>query len=183
MSGVESNRFARLLVAGDSDTFVALYRRYERPLLAFFLRRTGEAELAADLTAEVFAAALVARSSYRRETPIGGWLFGIAQHKLIDSFRRGRVDDLARRRLGMPILILEDEDLERIETAAGPQISVDVVLASLPEDQRAAIRARILEDRSYPEIARQLKCSEAVVRKRVSRGLARLRDQIERTDS
>jgi RNA polymerase sigma factor (sigma-70 family) len=180
---VESKRFVRLLVAGDPDTFVALYRRYERPLLAFFLRRTGEPELAADLTAEVFAAALVARSSYRPETPVSGWLFGIAQHKLIDSFRRGRVEDLARRRLGMPMLTLDDEDLERIENAAGTQISVDAVLASLPADQRDAIRARILEDRSYPEIARELKCSEAVVRQRVSRGLAELREKIERTDT
>jgi hypothetical protein len=43
---------------GDPDAFTAFYRRYERAMLAFFYRRTGDAELAADLTAEVFAAAL-----------------------------------------------------------------------------------------------------------------------------
>jgi RNA polymerase sigma factor (sigma-70 family) len=48
----------------------------------------------------------------------------------------------------------------------------------LPERQREAIRSRFVEDRDYDEIARQLKCSELVARQRVSRGLARLRDQL-----
>ncbi len=40
------------------------------------------------------------------------------------------------------------------------------------------VRARVLEEQSYDEIADQLRCSSAVVRKRVSRGLARIREQI-----
>jgi DNA-directed RNA polymerase specialized sigma24 family protein len=68
-----------------------MYRRYERPLPAFFMRRLGQPDLAADFTAEVFAAAFVGRASYRpADAPVHLWLFGIAQHKLIDSLRRGR---------------------------------------------------------------------------------------------
>jgi RNA polymerase sigma factor (sigma-70 family) len=180
MSSVDSESFARLLMSGDPEAFTVLYREFERPLLAFFLRRVRTSELAADLTAEVFAAALVSRAGYRSETPVASWLFGIAQHKLIDSLRRGRVEDLARRRLGMPIISLADDDLERVESAAGAHVDVDAVLSGLPEDQRVAVRARILDERSYPDIARALMCSEAVARKRVSRGLARLRDAMER---
>jgi DNA-directed RNA polymerase specialized sigma24 family protein len=39
----------------------------------------------------------------------------------------------------------------------------------------------VVDERGYPEIARDLRCSEAVVRRRVSRGLAALRDQVEET--
>ena len=46
------------LLAGDPEAFAAFYRRHVAPLLGYFLRRTGNAELAADLTAETFAAAL-----------------------------------------------------------------------------------------------------------------------------
>ena len=46
---------------------------------------------------------------------------------------------------------------------------------ALPPEQAGAIEARFLEDASYEDIARRLRCSEAVVRKRVSRGLATLR--------
>jgi RNA polymerase sigma-70 factor (ECF subfamily) len=48
-------------------------------------------------------------------------------------------------------------------------------LADLPAGERAAVSARVIEERDYGEIARSLGCSEMVVRKRVSRGLARLR--------
>jgi RNA polymerase sigma-70 factor (ECF subfamily) len=50
---------------------------------------------------------------------------------------------------------------------------------TLPEAERHAIEARVLAERSYAEIAASLRCSELVVRKRVSRGLARLRRQLE----
>jgi RNA polymerase sigma-70 factor (ECF subfamily) len=41
-----------------------------------------------------------------------------------------------------------------------------------------AIEAHHLEERGYAEIAAELQCSESVVRKRVSRGLASLRTQL-----
>ena len=50
-----------VLLAGtraDPDAFAAFYRRYERLVLGYLLRRTGDPELAGDLAAEVFAAAL-----------------------------------------------------------------------------------------------------------------------------
>ena len=181
MGGWESESDERVLAvaARDPVAFATFYRRYERSMLAFFVRRTGDPELAADLTAEVFAAALEACERYRAgEAPASAWLFGIAQHKLANSRRRGVVEDRARRRLGMAPLILDDDDLERIERLAGGS-EVDDLLDGLPPDQRDAVRARILEERSYEDIAGELRCSQAVVRKRVSRGLARLRNQLE----
>jgi RNA polymerase sigma-70 factor (ECF subfamily) len=167
----------QLLVAADRDgaAFTAFYLRYERAMLAFFLRRTHDAELAADLTAEVFAAVLLACRRYRPGgAPASAWLFGIAQNKLADSRRRGRVQDEARRRLRMAPLVLDDDDVRRIEACAG----ADALLDALPADEREAVRARVLHEQSYEEIAIRLECSQAVVRKRVSRGLARLRDHL-----
>lgn len=89
--------------AGDPEAFVAFYRRHLAAVLGYFLRRTGDAELTADLTAEVFAAALLAAERYRPgEEPALAWLYGIAAHKLADS--RGSVDrelrGARRRRVG-----------------------------------------------------------------------------------
>ena len=49
----------------------------------------------------------------------------------------------------------------------------------LPGDQREAVRARVVDERDYPDIAKDLRCSEAVVRKRVSRGWGTLRARME----
>jgi RNA polymerase sigma-70 factor (ECF subfamily) len=105
------------------------------------------------------------------------WLFGIARHVLAQSARRGRVDSEARRRLGLQVLVLEREQLDAIAELIerdGDRI-VDEWLALLPDEQAQALRARVLDGRSYEEIAEQLCCSQAVVRQRVSRGLGRLR--------
>jgi RNA polymerase sigma-70 factor (ECF subfamily) len=83
------------------------------------------------------------------------------------------VEDGARKRLGMPALELTDAIVESIERldAEGALALMD----TLPGDQRDALRARVVEEREYDDIAREMQCSEAVVRQRVSRGLATLR--------
>lgn len=172
-----------LLVAGkrDSEAFGRFYRRRVDAVLAFFLRRTGDRELAADLTAETFAAALASlpRYSPQRSSALA-WLFTIAHHKLVDSLRRGQVEDRARRRLRLEPLVFSDEDIERVEqrAAAAADDSALLALERLSAEQRVAVKGRVLEEAEYEELARRLRCSQAVVRKRVSRGLAELRTRM-----
>lgn len=169
------------LVAGlpaTADAFVVLYRRYETPILAYFRRRTSGPELAADLAGEVFARALEnLRAGHAVTGPFSAWLFGIARHVLIDSYRRGRVSEEARRRLAWDRIALTDDELERIDRI-GEDGAVRAALGALPQDQREAVLARIVEQQSYEDIARALECSELVIRKRVSRGLATLRARL-----
>jgi RNA polymerase sigma-70 factor (ECF subfamily) len=168
--------------ASDPAAFADFYRRYERPILAYFRRQTGHSELAADLAAEVFAEALLACKRYRpARAPAGAWLFGIAHHKLAKSRRRGVVEDRARRRLGVPPLALLDDALARVDELSDE--CATRFLDDLPEDQRLAIEARIVQERSYDEIAGELRCSPAVVRKRVSRGLTTLKHRLEEVPS
>src|SRR5580704_12561662 len=101
------------LSIAEPDAFGAFYDRFEEELLAFFLRATRRADVAADLTAEVFAAALSSASLFRAELGSArGWLFGIARHELADMWQRGRVEDRARRRVGLEPISLSDEALE-----------------------------------------------------------------------
>ena len=82
------------------------------------------------------------------------------------------------RRLGMERIGLTDEDVERIQ-ALGDR-SAGTLLDGLAAPQRHAVQARVIDERGYGEIAQELKTSEAVVRKRVSRGLATARERITR---
>jgi RNA polymerase sigma-70 factor (ECF subfamily) len=162
---------------GDPEAYVAFYQRHLRAVLGFFLRRTGDAELTADLTAEVFAAALLAAQRYRPGEPALAWLYGIAAHKLADSRRRGRVEDAARRRLALEPLAIDDAELARVEEIADSGAAEAAVL-TLPPAQRDAVLARIVDERPYAEIADEMQCSELLVRQRVSRGLRALRAQM-----
>lgn len=163
--------------AGDSPAFEIVYRRHYPVVLAFLTKRVAEPELAADLLAETFAALfLLVRDQARPlpATPVA-WLLLTARHLLIDSYRRGRVESAARRQLAMRPVVLEDADLERIHEIAA-EISLKAALAErLPPEQFEAVCARVLDERDYPAIANELRCSEAVVRQRVSRALRSLR--------
>lgn len=169
-------------LSGDGDAFGAFYRRHARRIAAFHLARTRDAQDAADLTAETFAAALevVDRFDPQRGEPIA-WLFGIARHRLATQARRGAVEDRARRRMGLERLVLDDAGLERVEAAATAEL-VRVELRegfdALPPDQREAIALRVLLDHDYAEVAGVTGSSEVVARKRVSRGLSALRARL-----
>jgi RNA polymerase sigma factor (sigma-70 family) len=166
------------LLAGDAEAFGRFYARHEDFVLSVLLRRCGSAELAADLTAETFARALAGRHAFdaSRGEP-RGWLYGIARHVLSASLARGRVEDSVRRELGLRRLSIDDEAITRIEELIG-----DVAIAALddlPEDQRIAVRGRVLDEAEYEELATALRCSPSVVRKRVSRGLRALRERLQ----
>ncbi|MDA0160672.1 RNA polymerase sigma factor [Solirubrobacter ginsenosidimutans] len=166
-----------LLTSGDLEDFGRFYDRYARTLLGFFQRRTGNPEVAADLTAETFAAALVSRARYvPQEAGAGAWLFAIAHRRLSDYRRRGRAEERMRARLGMEPVAVGEEDVEMIRWL-GEEVATQMV-EDLEEDQRDAIRAHVLEDQGYAEIARRGRLSESTVRKRVSRGLKILRDRV-----
>ena len=104
----------------EPEAFGIFYDRYERALVGFLVRRTGDAELAADLTAdltaEVFAAAFSNAHGYRAESPTAAaWLFSIAHNTLARSLRRGRVESQARHRLGIrDAFALESGQIEAI---------------------------------------------------------------------
>jgi RNA polymerase sigma-70 factor (ECF subfamily) len=170
----------RLLAAsdGDAEAFAVFYRRHARAVLAYLVYRTRDGEQAIELCAEVFAAALTSAHRFRPgRVPARGWLFGIANNKLAETRRRGRIADRARRRLGIDRITVPDEAYERVEELVdlerrGPPLSL--LIDDLPDAQRQAVVARVIEERSYREIAAGQGVSEEVVRQRVSRGLARL---------
>src|SRR5688500_8123335 len=97
----------------EPEAFAVFYRRHVGPLMAYFARRTRDAELAADLTAETFAAALAGAHRHRPERgAAAAWLYGIARRQLSHATQKGAVEDRARRRLGMGPITLSDEGLE-----------------------------------------------------------------------
>jgi len=170
---------------GCGEVFEIVYRRHHAVVLALLARRVQQPELAADLLAETFASLLaLVRDPQRAVPPIPvAWLLVTARNLLVDSQRRGTVDDRARRRLAMQPLVLDDRDLQRVEEISAETDLLRELALRLEPDQLQALQARVLDEREYAEIAAQLKCSESVVRKRVSRALGVLRSAMEGTSN
>jgi RNA polymerase sigma factor (sigma-70 family) len=167
---------------GDGPAYGEFYRRH-RPIVLSLLRRRGcGTDVAADLMAETFAAALGATLDSDRAIPAepAAWLVTIALNKLRDSARRGRVEQEARKRLALEPLAVDDDDLRMIDEMVDATDVTARLSELLPAAQLEAIQAKVVDELEYPDIAQALQCSEAVVRKRVSRALNTLRQVMEK---
>ena len=170
-----------LLVASqtDADAFADFYAAYSRRVLVFFVRRVLDAEVALDLMSETFASALENRRQFRGTTAEQeqAWLFAIARNELKLYWYKGSVERRALARVGVEPPALSDSELERIEDAAelaslGRHLSA--AMADLPEEQRQAVKLRVVDELGYAEVARLLDVTQQAARARVSRGLRRM---------
>jgi RNA polymerase sigma-70 factor (ECF subfamily) len=162
----------------DPAAFGPVYERHAPALLSYLRARTRSTELALDLTAEVFAAALQSAHRFRPgEAPVRAWLLTIANRKLIDSVRRARTADRALQRLGIATLGLTSDEIAEVDRRLSEEAEGALAMrlvGDLPEDQRAAVLARVVEEQEYPALAARFDTSEQNVRARVHRGLRRV---------
>jgi RNA polymerase sigma factor (sigma-70 family) len=163
----------------DLGEFDDLYRRESEGVLVFFTRRTFDPEIALDLTAETFAQAYVGwrrlRGHSREERQ--AWLYTIARRQLSHYLRRGRVERDALVRLGIQVPVAHEDDLRIIEQRAELtelRCTVGDELGRLTTEQRRALELRVVQERPYEEVAREMGISEPAARARVSRGLRAL---------
>ena len=163
----------------DVAAFADLYDREGEAVLVFLTRRTLDVEVALDLTAETFAIALRSWLKLRPLSPeqTRAWLFTVARRQYGRYLRTARVERRAVRRLGIQIPVVHEDDLAAVEARAGLSELRGLLregLESLSGGQREALRLRVVEERSYEEVARRLGVSEQTARARVSRGLRTL---------
>jgi RNA polymerase sigma-70 factor (ECF subfamily) len=165
----------------DADDIARLYGTHAHALVTYFARRTFDAQAAAELMAETFASAVADRRRFRGDDA-GAWLYGIARHQLLQWYRRAGVERRALARLGLDPPGLTDDEYERIEELSGLaelRGRVAELLGALPGEHQLALRLRVVEERSYAEVAAALGVDEQAARARVSRALRCLAADLE----
>jgi len=160
----------RLYAAGNGEAFDELFRRFEAPAYAFFLRRTGSPECARDLYQELFLRVHRARDSYDSRRPFTPWFFQIARNLLIDDRRRAyRSVEVA----------LGDRDPMADQTASDDQVSarrdLGDVLAGLSAAERYILVSSSVDGVGYSRLATELGKSIDAVKKIASRAMQRVR--------
>jgi RNA polymerase sigma factor (sigma-70 family) len=165
--------------AEDAEAFRDFYVANVQRVVVFFTRRTLDAEVALDLTGETFAVALQRRRQFRGRTDAEAeaWLFAIARSQLAHFWRRGVAERKALQQVGLDPPSIAQSELERIEELAGlPELRdrIQRAVAGLRPQQAYVVLQRIVAEREYDDLARELGVSQDVVRARVSRGLRAL---------
>ena len=172
---------AELLTAARTDpqAFREIYERYAVWMRSWFARQTGSETVALDLTAETFAQAWRGHRRFKdmADGSAAPWLFGIARNLLRQYHKHNRIETAARARLGMPIDWEGTEAYDAVDErlhAHGLRPRLRTAVDALPDDQRAALELRVIEQLGYDEISDKLDCSINAARLRVSRALRAL---------
>lgn len=159
------------------DRFRAMYAAHFGAILSYALRRVAATEDAADVVAETFLIA------WRRcaDVPLGSearlWLYGAARRVLANHVRgegrRDRLGERLRTELAGQVVVRDPAD-EVVQVR-----TVREALARLDQADREVLELTAWEQLAPREIAVALGLSPQVVRSRLSRARARLRERLD----
>jgi RNA polymerase sigma-70 factor (ECF subfamily) len=156
-------------LAGDEKAYAVFLRQVAGLVRVYVRRRTmpGGVE-AEDVVQETLLAIHLKRHTWRQDSPVAPWLYAIARHKLIDSFRR------RGRHVEVDIDDFED-DLATPETEERlSERDLSRALEVLAPGQRNVVSSISVEGRSISETAASLNMNETAVRVALHRGLKAL---------
>jgi RNA polymerase sigma-70 factor, ECF subfamily len=154
------------------DELETIYRRvgaaFERVAIAI----VGDEQRGCDAVHDAFVLALRSRDQFRGEAPAEAWLWRI----VVNEARKARAQD--RR---VDVTDPSQLDLGEDATSSGDQDYARVrrVIATLPEQQRAALFLRYYADLDYATIAQALDVKPGTVAATLSAARERLRAQLE----
>ncbi len=151
-------------------------------LQRFVARRVGDRERAADLTAEIFLAAIDSAHRYRpRSGTPKAWLYGIAR-ALVANDRRRRGRERAREERFRGSALLDEEDAARMDAridAAAQSRRLYEAMDRLPEAERAVLELVAIDELTVAEAAAVVGVRAGTARVRLYRARRKLRDDLE----
>jgi len=164
---------------GALEAFDALYARHQAGLYRYLLRTAqGDRERAAEWFQEVWAKLVRGRASYRSGAPFAPWLYGMAQHHVIDHWRKAELPTVrdeealhaaaAHREQEPDAQLLSRWRLNRLLGA----------LNSLPVEQRNAFLLKEEGGMSLEEIAAATGVGRETAKSRLRYALLRLREAL-----
>ncbi|MFN0120622.1 MAG: RNA polymerase sigma factor [Blastocatellia bacterium] len=171
----------RMMMRGDEEAFVSLYRRRQAGVYRFALRMSGSESVAEDVTQEVFIALMRNPNLFQPgRASLATYLFGIARNQVLRHAQRNRTwveigaDDVEEAAGELtansdPLL-----DLARSETVG----IVRQAIGSLPGHYREVVVLCELHEVNYTEAAEIIGCPVGTVRSRLNRARALLVDKL-----
>jgi RNA polymerase sigma-70 factor, ECF subfamily len=158
---------------GDPSAFEEIVRLYQRRVYGVALRIVRAHDVADDVTQEAFLRAWRSLDRFELGRPFGPWVCRIAANLAVNHVRSPRA-----REEGLP-----DGHAETRTSAPGPlgalldaegATVLEKAMGQLPQEQRAVLVLRVVEELSYAEIAETLGISPGTVMSRLFRARERL---------
>jgi len=181
----DDDKLIRDALEGDQKAFKDLVDRHKSSVFHIVFRIVRDREIANDLVQETFMKAFSSLKSYRSEYRFSTWLYKIAANSSIDHLRKRRIRALS---LDNPIQTEDGQvGIEVADYSHHPEremvrqeqaVSINEAIESLPDKYRRVIIARHREEKSYEDIARELKVPVGTVKARIFRARELLKKRL-----
>lgn len=174
VTGRDDELLRRYADEKSEDAFAELVRRYLDLVYSAALRQVnGDAHLAQDVAQMVFTELSRKAASLSHRPALTGWLYTCAHFCAAKAVRTERRRHSREQEAQAMQELLDDPGFEPDWEKVRPVL--DRVMVELSEPDREAILMRYFEKRPLGEIGQKLGLSEDAARKRVERGLEKLR--------
>lgn len=158
----------RRVAARDRDALADLYRRYHSRLFKFVYKLTRSHSASDELVNDIMLIVWENAASFRKESSVSTWIFGIAYRQAMRRLSRGRLRAVP---CGHPEEPAADDD-----ATAEMKDWLQHGLDSLPAAQRLTVLLVFYLGLSYPEVAVATDCPVNTVKTRMYHAKRKLRE-------
>ena len=179
MERSNERRLLQQVRRGDTDAFASLYQDNVQAIFRYIAYRVNNAQLAEDLTGDVFIRALKSISTYEDQgKPFLAWLYRIAHARVVDHYRQTNRRPEAATLEEQPIEAPGDMDASLIRRQAAKVLRE--AIADLTEDQQQVIILRFIEGQRIEMVAEQMGKQANAIKQLQHRALHALAARLER---
>lgn len=174
----ETRALVERIRAGDVDAFRGLFESHYEPLRRYAQRLVRSREEAEDVVHDVFLRVWRQRERLDPGCRLRSYLYAATRNRALDALRRGGLEQRRRGEedpAGDVADPAADADVEAAIELAERAAAVRRAVEALPARQRQVVVLRWLRQRSYAQIAAELRIAEKTVEIHMTRALQRLR--------
>lgn len=163
---------------GSLEEYKYIVQKYQKSIFKYCYHMLGAMEEAEDAVQEVFIKAYQRLYHYKAGTSFSSWLYKIAYNHCIDHLRRKRYFQL------VPLCdsVVDGCDVSYSFEEDELSLPLQRAISMLPPEDRTVLMLRILEEKSYEEIADVLGKRSSTVRKRYERARKKIKQSISKME-
>ena len=176
---IDETKLIDQILQGDTDSFAQLVETYQDKVYSLCLRMVGDREDAQDLAQEAFVKAWRGLKFYKHEAAFSTWLYRLTSNVCIDFLRQ------KKRKSALSLTSQEEEEQidipdpspqpEELVLQQQRKEAVADAMSQLEDEFRLVLTLRVVQERSYEEIAEIMDLKVGTVKSRLARAREKLR--------
>lgn len=165
------------VLTGHTERFERIVALFQQPLFRYCYHMLGHVQEAEDAKQDVLVKAFERLNTYRKRISFSGWLYTIAYRYCVNVIRHKRMKHRLNQVFFRPQL---DETTESGYGEVEMSLTLQDAMDELSPKERTVVILRLVEERSYEDVAAILNVTEANARKLCERAKRKLKDKLSR---